>query len=236
VSGLFEIGGTGTSTIASNLQVWGDLYAKGLFVGDLVFANAFRFVEYPLPIDRVLQEGTQSLVLKNQKGEDILSIDEYGNLKIAGSIQSDEANEKISIISESLAWVIEQFENIGIKIARGVIQLREIIADKITTKKVVTDGLEMKDSVTGDVYCVRISNGEWDKFKGTCGEIPNEIISNEQNKEEVQQATEPAVKELASPAPAVQVVEEPLAETPPAPEVLKAELPTSSTSPTSISK
>ncbi|MBI5046054.1 MAG: hypothetical protein HZC14_03615, partial [Candidatus Niyogibacteria bacterium] len=34
----------------------------------------------------------------------------------------------------------------------------------------IKNAFEMTDSVTGDIYCVRISNGEWNKFKGTCGE------------------------------------------------------------------
>ncbi len=57
-------------------------------------------------------------------------------------------------------------------------QFVEVIADKVSTKKVVTDGLEMKDSVTGDYYCVRISEGEWTKFKGTCGDVPASLSAD----------------------------------------------------------
>jgi len=32
----------------------------------------------------------------------------------------------------------------------------------------VSNGLEMKDSATGETYCVRITNGEWDKQEGNC--------------------------------------------------------------------
>ncbi|MDO8620036.1 MAG: hypothetical protein Q7R64_01655, partial [bacterium] len=33
----------------------------------------------------------------------------------------------------------------------------------------VENGLEMKDSATGATYCVRITNGEWNKQSGSCG-------------------------------------------------------------------
>ncbi len=57
--------------------------------------------------------------------------------------------------------------------------------DKIFVKTVITEGIEMKDSVTGESYCVLITNGEFNKQKGKCGEekvILNEVpnVSNPQ--------------------------------------------------------
>jgi hypothetical protein len=52
--------------------------------------------------------------------------------------------------------------------------------DKIFVKTVVTDGIEMKDSATGDSYCVVITNGEFNKQKGKCGE-DKIITSNAQS-------------------------------------------------------
>ena len=42
--------------------------------------------------------------------------------------------------------------------------------EKIFAKTVVTEGLEMKDSATGETYCVMVTNGEINKVKGKCGE------------------------------------------------------------------
>jgi hypothetical protein len=69
-----------------------------------------------------------------------------------------------------LAAVVGVLQNAGITLADGFIQTREFLADKITAKKVVAEVLEMKDSTTGDTYCVSVANGEWAKNKGTCGE------------------------------------------------------------------
>ena len=51
----------------------------------------------------------------------------------------------------------------------ALIQAKEFIADKITADIVVTDSLQMKDSVTGEIYCVEIANGEFIKTLGACG-------------------------------------------------------------------
>ena len=42
--------------------------------------------------------------------------------------------------------------------------------DRVETNTAsVKNGIEFKDTATGDTYCVTITNGEWDKQKGTCG-------------------------------------------------------------------
>ncbi|MBI5045875.1 MAG: hypothetical protein HZC14_02660, partial [Candidatus Niyogibacteria bacterium] len=74
----------------------------------------------------------------------------------------------------SIEGITAFFNSMGASISNGIVQATEFIANKVTSKKIVTNGLEMTDSVTGDIYCVRISNGEWNKFKGTCGEFISE--------------------------------------------------------------
>jgi len=49
--------------------------------------------------------------------------------------------------------------------------------EKIFTKTVVTEGIEMKDMATGEDYCVVIINGDFDKIKGKCGE-PEDLTSD----------------------------------------------------------
>jgi hypothetical protein len=93
---LFSIGSTGvnavanfrvgTSTIYNSLDVMGTLHATKSYVGDLIFANNFRFIEAP---DAAVP---QSLFLQNQKGDSILNIDENGNLNILGDICSNSTN------------------------------------------------------------------------------------------------------------------------------------------------
>jgi lysophospholipase L1-like esterase len=69
-----------TSTINGNLYVNGTLRSTNSYVGDLIFANGFRFTETPL-------NGTpQGLLLENQNGSTALSVDENGNLTVPGDI------------------------------------------------------------------------------------------------------------------------------------------------------
>lgn len=73
-----------------------------------------------------------------------------------------------NIISQSFEWILEQFKDIGVIIKNGVVQAQEFVAEKITAKKAAVDALEMKDAVTGEIYCVRLENGELNKVLGEC--------------------------------------------------------------------
>ncbi len=83
-------------------------------------------------------------------------------------VQTPSVGNDAGIISQGFAWVMEQFRQIGISIASGVIQAKEFIAEKITARTAALDNIEMRDSATGDIYCVRMENGELTKTKGTC--------------------------------------------------------------------
>jgi len=76
VGGRMYIGGTGTSTIENNLYVRGTLRSTFSYMGDLMFANNFLLTESDL------SQSPQSLILKNQNGENIFSIDESGKLAV----------------------------------------------------------------------------------------------------------------------------------------------------------
>jgi hypothetical protein len=87
-----------------------------------------------MPTNGQLATGTQSLILKNQKGENILTIDEFGNLTIPGVInsQSSATSTQPSAISLSIDWILEQFKNV-------VVTAKEFVAEKITGKQVCVE-------------------------------------------------------------------------------------------------
>ena len=70
-----------TSTINGNLYVNGTFRATNSYAGDLIFANNFTFTEAPLSAS-----STQGLLLRNQKSEDVMTIDEKGNISLAGDV------------------------------------------------------------------------------------------------------------------------------------------------------
>ncbi len=111
ISGLLEVGGTGTSTIASNLDVLGTLHATNSYVGDLIFANNFRFTEAASGIT------PQALFLQNQNGENIMSFDENGSIIIGKDSVSEPGQEpevkiveltEITASSTKTAFIVNQ--------------------------------------------------------------------------------------------------------------------------------
>ncbi len=107
-AGFIDVNGTGTnatSTFAANLWVKGTLRAAVSYVGDLIFANNFRFTEGDLtaPI--------QTLNLKNQFGSTTVSFLDNGNATYSGSIfQSSDRGLKTNIVpleaSSSLSAIL----------------------------------------------------------------------------------------------------------------------------------
>ncbi len=73
------------------------------------------------------------------------------------------------------------------KINQGLNVVKEFFAQKITAvlgvfERVQTNNLEMKDAATGEIYCLQIVNGDWQKTKGQCGttaSAPPPVISAE---------------------------------------------------------
>jgi hypothetical protein len=80
------------------------------------------------------------------------------------------------------------FSTISDRLLAGVGTVKELVSERMVAmvglfdylkaKVVETDtlkvqkGMEIKDSATGDTYCVVIVNGEWQKTKGSCSDLP----------------------------------------------------------------
>ena len=174
-------------------------------VNDLVFANDFRITEdYNNP---------QALVFKNQNGEEIMRLDEDGNLTIKGSLQeSSQQNEfatgQAGIFDEFVQKVKSTLSSLGLAIENGIATLKEIIVDKLTTKVAKIEKLEMVDSATGEIWCTWVENGEWQKVKGECGVIsslpepqpqPNPELQPQQPEPAAPEGNEPTVTSEGSP-------------------------------------
>jgi hypothetical protein len=87
-----------------------------------------------------------------------------------------ELDAKISVQSLTVASSTTVFESIT-----------EWIGQKITAtigsfqKIQVEQGIEMKDQKTGDIYCVTIENGNWEKNRGTCEDAVVEEENHDTN-------------------------------------------------------
>ncbi|MDD5033092.1 MAG: helix-turn-helix domain-containing protein [Candidatus Pacebacteria bacterium] len=67
-------------------------------------------------------------------------------------------------------WLPAKFSKMGISVGNSAVRAREFVAEKIISRGLSTEFLEMKDSATGEIWCVKISKGVWDKTKGLCSE------------------------------------------------------------------
>lgn len=73
------------------------------------------------------------------------------------------------LLAQALDLVKQWLESMKVFVENGIVRLQELVAEKIIVKKVVVDSFEMKDGATGDLYCVTIANGDWQKILGECG-------------------------------------------------------------------
>jgi hypothetical protein len=101
--------------------------------------------------------------------------------------------------------------SLGAVITEGVDGFKNLVIDTITTKKVKMEKMEMVDQETGEVYCMWLANGEWQKIKGDCelsttavaqiGEESSPTTAVEVNQQElIEETIEQAANEAASTA------------------------------------
>ncbi|MFY9457687.1 MAG: tail fiber domain-containing protein, partial [Candidatus Spechtbacterales bacterium] len=67
-----------------------------------------------------------------------------------------------------LASLKNAFETLGAKIQDGVLSIKGLVADRVTTKE-----FEIIDKATGEIYCTWIEGGEWVKVKSSCENLAN---------------------------------------------------------------
>jgi len=78
-----------------------------------------------------------------------------------------------------LAKVKNILKSLGLAIQDGVASLKEVVADRFTTKTARVEQLEMVDKATGEVNCTWIENGVWEKTEGACENEVENVIGND---------------------------------------------------------
>jgi hypothetical protein len=121
------------------------------------------------------------------------------------SNQSTETEEQPTILSQFTLTIKNALEKLGLFIENGTANVKKLIAQVAQIDK-----LEMKDQITGEIYCTWLENGEWVKVKSSCedlasGQTPMTNGQSNPNPEEQ------SIKEQPS-------TEQPPDETPPAEE------------------
>jgi hypothetical protein len=120
---------------------WANLYAATTSVGDLIFANQFRVIE----TDNLAT--TQALIFKNQRGEEIMRLDERGNLTLAGIIEG--FVEKVKQVLSSL----------GILIENGIVRIGKLFVREITIDFAQIEKAKINE-LTSKKFCLEGDDGE----------------------------------------------------------------------------
>lgn len=110
-------------------------------------------------------------VIKQQQ-VDIDSLKLSVGLNGAGSAGSGYVSN-LNISSNALVQGVSQLlSTMGITIQNGITYIKNLSADKLTARTArVSEGIEMTDKATGEIYCTWILNGEWQKQKGDCATV-----------------------------------------------------------------
>jgi hypothetical protein len=75
---------------------------------------------------------------------------------------------EMSFLEQLGAHLGAALEKLGLKLENGIAYVKELVAERITAKTVRLERLEMKDQETGDIYCIWLERGDWQKVKGLC--------------------------------------------------------------------
>ncbi|MDE1988397.1 MAG: tail fiber domain-containing protein, partial [Patescibacteria group bacterium] len=127
-----------------------------------------------LRLGLIAEEAPSEVLSASGKGVDIYKMTSFAlagvkamqreidkmKIDISALSATTSASQSSGVISQGLQWIVDQFSS-ALGIAFG--------KDRMQAKTVAAESFEMKDSATGEPYCVKISNGDWNKTKGVCG-------------------------------------------------------------------
>ena len=118
---------------------WANLYAATTTIGDIVFGNEFRITETNATAT------PQAIIFKNQRGEEIMRLDEYGNLTILGQIivssSTQQSTETQSLLGDFVEKVKQALSSLGLLIENGIARIKEIFTEKLTANITITNQL-----------------------------------------------------------------------------------------------
>ncbi|PIP73663.1 MAG: hypothetical protein COW88_01210, partial [Candidatus Lloydbacteria bacterium CG22_combo_CG10-13_8_21_14_all_47_15] len=107
-------------------------------------------------------------------------------LAMTGSSTPDTAGEALytgdGFMDTIFAFVLDKLRAFGIRIETNIIRVANFVTDTITTKDLVTDGIEvgspenrsgvtLYDMEDGTPYCLQIAGGAISSTQGVCGEV-----------------------------------------------------------------
>jgi parallel beta-helix repeat protein len=87
-----------------------------------------------------------------------------------GTELTEEGEISDGLFEKFVQKVKQALASLGLFIENEIVQMKELITEKITAKEIATEKIELRDIATGEIYCTWLENGEWVKVKGECEE------------------------------------------------------------------
>ena len=131
-------------------------------------------------------------------------------LQFGGLLNSTSTDQLANSGSGFAAVIKDILDTIGLVFENGVVKAKEFTADLFNAREANIEQIkgvkqiEMVDTATGQPYCTQITNGEWVKTPGACGDIAGSASSGANSSTPQAPATqsEPQPAETQTPAPA----------------------------------
>ncbi len=152
----------------------------------------------PLRLGLIAEESPEEILSADGKGVDIYKLSTFilAGVK-AQQVKIEDLEMRVADLEQltvdssqqiaggvSIDSVLTYFESLGVKMMANVVEFKDVVAEKLTADKVVTNGIEMVDEVTGEVYCVKIQNGMMVNIPGECSTVSagdDEVIPESSN-------------------------------------------------------
>ncbi|MBU2545448.1 tail fiber domain-containing protein, partial [Patescibacteria group bacterium] len=129
-----------------------------------------------------------------ESNEPVLTLNENG---IIAQLQFDDIEMDTNLLSTLTKKIKATLEWLGMRLEDGVAYVREIVTDKLTAETVRIKRMEIVDSVTGEIYCTWIENGDWKKELGDCDSAIGEYVSESEPESEPES---PPILETTTPS------------------------------------
>ena len=131
-------------------------FASAITVGDM----AEQLSKLDLQVQAL---ATSSLNIASSTASELASSTSF--IQTIANAVIDILQKSGQVITSAGDWVVHQ-------ITAAVGKFDTVIAGRVETQTAsVSDGLEMTDTATGQIYCIRITNGDWNKQLGTCASV-----------------------------------------------------------------
>ena len=111
----------------------------------------------------------------------------------------------LTVIQDSNGQIVEtelqqRLASLGLAVDEyGVLEV-----GKLKAKTVAAEQIEMKDKVTGEIYCTWLENGEWVKVKSSCEDLKNSQIPNSNDQSNSNPEESPVENPSAEEEPSVE--------------------------------